>query len=373
MVGLPQEPHLQQRRTETAAGDAAAGGSGREAAGHGAAGAAGGRWPLSPARRPGPHESFCSAVTDVLRGSLNHAVRAGKSAHTKDASFATWRREKRPPGYSVLAGRCRAKGASPGCGPREGTGREGASGQRAAPGDTPAGGRPAVGRRPNLLPRPVTRPRRQHAGLSAVGLGPGGEEGRVPRGRPSTACRGELGRGRGAAGSTMERARQAARRPLQNPEPGRPAAAPAAEVRGGDAERGQVGRERRPRGQPRREGGGGASGGRARLTRQAPPPPTALGKGHRKGARPEASARRAAPFGPLRPLARLSLQAREALATAARPARPLRRRPTRKRRQGHTEREDQGAAGRAARAIPLTSAVARGLGPGAPQNLPGWM
>lgn len=179
--------------------------------------------------------------------------------------------------------------------------REGASGQRAAPGDTPAGGRPAVGRRPNLLPRPVTRPRRQHAGLSAVGLGPGGEEGRVPRGRPSTACRGELGRGRGAAGSTMERARQAARRPLQNPEPGRPAAAPAAEVRGGDAERGQVGRERRPRGQPRREGGGGASGGRARLTRQAPPPPTALGKGHRKGARPEASARRAAPFSPLRP------------------------------------------------------------------------
>lgn len=123
----------------------------------------------------------------------------------------------------------------------------------------------------------------------------------MPRGRPSTACRGELGRGRGAAGSTMERARQAARRPLQNPEPGRPAAAPAAEVRGGDAERGQVGRERRPRGQPRREGGGGASGGRARLTRQAPPPPTALGKGHRKGARPEASARRAAPFGPLRP------------------------------------------------------------------------
>lgn len=254
--------------------------------------------------------------------------------------------------------------------------REGASGQRAAPGDTPAGGRPAVGRRPNLLPRPVTRPRRQHAGLSAVGLGPRGEEGRVPRGRPSTACRGELGRGRGAAGSTMERARQAARRPLQNPEPGRPAAAPAAEVRGGDAERGQVGRERRPRGQPRREGGGGASGGRARLTRQAPPPPRpwgratgkALGRRPRRGARPPS-----APFGPLRPLARLSLQAREALATAARPARPLRRRPTRKRRQGHTEREDQGAAGRAARAIPLTSAVARGLGPGAPQNLLGWM
>lgn len=114
----------------------------------------------------------------------------------------------------------------------------------------------------------------------------------MPRGRPSTACRGELGRGRGAAGSTMERARQAARRPLQNPEPGRPAAAPAAEVRGGDAERGQVGRERRPRGQPRREGGGGASGGRARLTRQAPPPPRPWGR---------ATAGLGAARGPLRP------------------------------------------------------------------------
>lgn len=177
--------------------------------------------------------------------------------------------------------------------------REGASGQRAAPGDTPAGGRPAVGWRPNLLPHPVTRPRRQHAGLSAVGLGPGGEEGRVPRGRPSTACRGELGRGRGAAGSTMERARQAARRPLQNPEPGRPPAAPAAEVRG-DAERGQVGRERRPRGQPRREGGGGASGGRARLMRQAPPPPRPWGRATGKALSAEASP--SAPFAPRSPV-----------------------------------------------------------------------
>lgn len=194
----------------------------------------------------------------------------------------------------------------------------------------------------------------------------------MPRGRPSTVCRGELGRGRGAAGSTMERARQAARRPLQNPEPGRPAAAPAAEVRGGDAERGQVGRERRPPARSAAEGGRrrGFQGSRAVNAAGAPAPP-ALGQSHsrpRRGARPPS-----APFGPLRPLARLSLQAREALATAARPACPLRRGPTRKRRQGHTEREDQGAAGRAARAIPLTSAVARGLGPGAPQNLPGWM
>lgn len=245
--------------------------------------------------------------------------------------------------------------------------REGASGQRAAPGDTPAGGRPAVGRRPNLLPRPVTRPRRQHAGLSAVGLGPGGEEGRVPRGR------GELGRGRGAAGSTMERARQAARRPLQNPEPGRPAAAPAAEVRGGDAERGQVGRERRPRGQPRREGGGGASGGRARLTRQAPPPPRPWGRATGKALGPLRPP--SAPFGPS--LACLSKRGKHWRQPRAPPAHcdaaPLESAVRATRSARGCGASSQGAAGRAARAIPLTSAVARGLGPGAPQNLPGWM
>lgn len=47
---------------------------------------------------------------------------------------------------------------------------------------------------------------------------------------------------------------------------------------------------------------GGASGGRARLTRQAPPPPRPWGRATAKAlGRPEASARRAAPFGPLRP------------------------------------------------------------------------
>lgn len=53
---------------------------------------------------------------------------------------------------------------------------------------------------------------------------------------------------------------------------------------------------------------GARSGGRRRgfrgsraVNAAGAPAPAALGQGHRKGARPEASARRAAPFGPLRP------------------------------------------------------------------------